>query len=104
MNVCFEKILKTVQEKPEFFQKYQPKPKAAPEPIKPAEEKPTEVMGDSEFIAMVESNCKELGLTMDKAEMQMDMEFGFKNFKEIPADQQSVVIDWLNSLKDQAGA
>lgn len=98
---CFEKILKTVEDKPEFFKKYekQPEPTKAPE----APQEP-EVMGAEDFVGLAVSAAKSVGLSQDKAEILVDMEFGFKTFADVPADQQSKVIDFLSAQQEQAGA
>lgn len=98
---CFEKILKTVEDKPEFFKKYEIKrepTKAAEAPQEP------EVMGAEDFVGLAVSAAKSVGLSQDKAEIQVDMEFGFKTFADVPADQQSKVIDFLSAQQEQAGA
>jgi hypothetical protein len=61
-------------------------------------------MGSDDFVALAISTAKSVGLPKDKAEMQMDMEFGFKTFAEVPADKQSMVIDWLTSVDAAPGA
>lgn len=98
---CFEKIFKTVQEKPEFFIKMEVKQ----EPNK-TQETPQEqaVMGAEDFVALAVSTAKAAGMAQDKAEIQVDMEFGFKTFADVPADQQSKVIDFLSAQQEQAGA
>ena len=99
---CFEKILKTVQEKPEFFKAFEV---VKPEPTKHPEkaQKPA-VMGDDDFVALAISTAAAVGLPQDKAEIQMDMEFNFKTFKDVPADKQSMIIDWLSAQGDTPGA
>jgi hypothetical protein len=104
---CFEKILKTVQEKPDFFIKleadYQKAKESAQNNAPAAPEAPA-VMGVDDFVALAISTAKSVGLEQDKAELQMDMEFSFKSFADVPADKQNMVIDWLNTLGNTAGA
>jgi phage recombination protein Bet len=104
---CFEKILKTVQEKPDFFIKleadYQNAKEATHNNAPTAPAAPS-VMGSDEFVALAISTAKSVGLAQDKAELQMDMEFNFKTFADVPADKQSMVIDWLTSVDTAPGA
>lgn len=98
---CFERILKTVTEKPDFFIKMEVKqepPKQPETPQGPA------VMGAEEFVSLAVSTAKSAGMDKDKAEIQVDMEFGFKTFEDVPADHQSKVIDFLSAQQEQAGA
>jgi phage recombination protein Bet len=98
----YDSIVKTVEEKPSFFDKYKTKPKPAPKPVQ--QEIPPTVMDSSEFVSMATTIIVGIGMTIDKASVQMDMEFGFKDFESVPASQQSSVIDWLESLQDQSGS
>jgi phage recombination protein Bet len=101
-NVNFEKILKTVQEKPEFFAKYQPKPQEKKKPVK--EENLPEVMGDEDFLQTAKALAESAGMSDIQLNSHLEAEFSFKDLESVPADSQSNVIDWLTSLQEQAGA
>lgn len=102
VKLNYESICKTIEEKPEFFAKYQPQPKEKKKPVK--EEVLPEVMGDEDFLKMAKSLAESAGMSDIQLNSQLEAEFSFKDLESVPADSQSNVIDWLTSLQDTAGA
>ncbi|MFP4014939.1 MAG: phage recombination protein Bet [Chitinispirillaceae bacterium] len=104
-SYSFERILKTVQEKPDFFNQYdQKQEEAKPEPLSENHSSPN-VMDAEEFEKEVKALAKSASITDKGIDMNLKAQFKINSLSEVPAEMQSKVIDYFTALsEEQAGA
>ena len=103
-KVNFNVMLQTVKDKPNAFAKYDPAAIAAKKAAETKPEAPAEassVMGADEFEAIVSTFQLQAGLSEEDLNKKLDAEFGIQGgVKNIPAEMQSKVVDYLTSLTE----
>lgn len=100
VNTCMDKLLKTIQDKPKFFDKYKAESEKKEEPT-PDQKAPT-VQGDEDFIKNLRTIAYAAGCKDDEAiNKKLLVNFPkIESMDKIDVDSQGLVIDFFISLKD----
>lgn len=101
VNTCMDKLLKTIQDKPKFFDKYKAPESEKKEEPSPDQKAPT-VQGDEDFIKNLRTIAFAAGCKDDEAiNKKLLVNFPkIESMDKIDANSQGLVIDFFISLKD----